>query len=88
MPNCFKLISKATGEAASLCKVDEELCAVLDVPVSPVRYVEGWFDCIGLGLALGCNWEQLTKKYHNDEPLLKCIAYLSEHYTSDAWAER
>lgn len=92
MPNCFQLFKKGSAEAVVLNKVDEELCALLDIPVDPEMYVIGWFDCIGWYIAMGkpLGSQELRDKINSfpvKDKLLKCLDYLEEHYTSDAWSE-
>lgn len=40
-------------EAVEFAKVDEEICALLNVDVHPVSYCSGWFDLIGFEIARG-----------------------------------
>lgn len=94
MPNCFQLIDRTTGEAASLNKVDEEICALIDRPVDPRLYVENWFDTIGFEIAMGTPLESpamdelLTKQWPHRIHHPKILAFLREKYKSDAWVER
>lgn len=58
MPNCIKFISKASKEAVSLSKIDEEICNLLGVEVHENLYGGGyvkgsfnWFDIIGFRIS-------------------------------------
>lgn len=52
MPNCFRLYPKGSADAAPLARIDEAICERFGWAVHPVRYVEGWFDTIGWGIAV------------------------------------
>jgi len=87
MPNCFTLTKKGESEPKRFVEIDEEICAYLEVPCDPVHWVFGWYDIIGLYLALGKTFEEIDGELYGDK--LKLInKWLQEHYTSDAWAER
>lgn len=89
MPNNFQLIPKGKDEPASLSKVDEELCELLDEEVDPKYYVRGWFDIIGFRIAMGkeLGSDELRESVEDldSEDMMKCLNYLEEHYTSKAW---
>lgn len=82
MPSCFQLFPRGSSEPASLNKVDEQICKVLNVPVDPRKYgggyVDGgfnWFDTIGFMIATNSDMELGSQK-------------LRDHYLkSDMWAE-
>ena len=88
MPNCFTLTLRGAAEASSLASVDEAICEHLGVPVHPTRYVRGWYDTIGLGLAMGKPLSRIREIYSDDPAMLRIASFLEEHYTVDAWAER
>ncbi len=103
MPNCFRLYLKNSGEAATLCSVDEAICAHLGVKVNPTKYVAYWFDTIGFPIAMGKTLDQIIEKFGlelatanaiDDQDSVKywqeqltIAEYLNAHYTTDAWAE-
>ena len=87
MPNCLTLTSKATNEPTSFVQIDEEICAHLGVPVHPTKYVHGWYDTIGLCLAMGKTFDEQRRIFAECPELLKIIDYLDEHYIPDSWAE-
>jgi hypothetical protein len=98
MPNCFQLISKATGEPTAFAEIDVALCALLGAPVDPVNYVLGWYDTIGFRCALGDSFDTMREEFadNRDNPqykplfwsrMLQCVDYLDAHYTTSAWAE-
>lgn len=84
MPACFQLISKETNEPTKFQKIDEELCAHLGVECDPVRWLNGWYDCIGWALATGKDWQWCRDNFTGLDPI---IDYLEEHYTSNNWTE-
>lgn len=74
-------IDKETKESPTMIEVDEQICAVLNVPVHPKHYGGGyglecfnWFDTIGFMLSTGKTLEE------GEESVL-------EHYRTDMWKE-
>lgn len=88
MPNYFTLTLKGQTTPSPMTYVDEALCKHLGVEVHPVRYVEGWFNTIGLSLACGKDWDWLRNQYKDYPKDLDIIDYLEANYTLDAWAGR
>jgi len=86
MPNCFCLTSKLTNRITPFAQIDEELCAHLGVEVHPTKYAFGWYNCIGLALAMGKTFEQQRVLFKEDPELLRIIDFLDQHYTPDAWS--
>ncbi len=85
MPHCFQLINRETGKADSFVEIDETICKYMDWPIDGDKFAFGWYDVIGLGLALGKSFDEI-RRYYTDEPeLLKIIDWLDQRYTSDAW---
>jgi hypothetical protein len=101
MPNCFQLKSKATGEAASLSLVDDELCDSLGLQWHMTYYAHQWHDWIGLLLATGHNFRAIARQFRKMQwdsahdtrdfehfyNLRRINVYLAKHYTVDAWYE-
>ena len=94
MPNCFSLTRKGESEPTDLVKVDEELCKHLGVECDPKHWTSYWYGSIGFHIAcgkpLGSKELRDVVEYiaGDDTPnLLKCLNYLEEHFTSDAWVE-
>jgi hypothetical protein len=85
MPNCFTLTRKGAASAARFCDIDDELRTHFGEPPDAEHYLYGWYDSIGLALALGHDWNKQRELFAESPNLLKVIAYLEEHYTSDAW---
>ena len=86
MPNYFKLIDKTTEKPAKFVDIDEKLCVHMGVEPHPKNYLYGWYDFIGLGLAMGKTFDELRGFVHKDEQHIhKVIDYLDEHYVPDAW---
>ena len=85
MPNCFTLTQKGNDEPSTFVDIDEKLCAHLGVEPHPKNYLYGWYDSIGLGVAMGKTWDQMRTWWDNDSPMQEVINYLEEHYIPDAW---
>ena len=87
MPNCFSLTRKAASEAGFVRFdiIDNELCAALGVVSDEVQYYLGWYDSIGLMLAIGKSFADMRVIWAGDTEILKVVDWLDEHFTSDAW---
>ena len=85
MPNYFQLIDKTTEKPAKFVDIDEKLCAHMGVEPHPKNYLYGWYDSIGLGLAMGKTWDEMRTWWDDNSPMQKVINYLEERYTPDAW---
>jgi len=98
MPNCFSLTRKSDKAAGpvSLSKIDEELCQHFGVQPDPVKYYEGWYNSIGLQLALGRDFQYmrefiqgLFQKYPEEKVQLQheldIINWFDQNSESDAW---
>ena len=99
MPNCFTLTRKGENAPASLQTIDDLMRVAFGEEPDPKRWLWGWYDVVGFGLALGRDWTQLREQYAEDpaesertntfhRQMLTVIDWLDEHYTTDAWAER
>lgn len=100
MPACFQLTRKGESEPANLIEVDAEMCKHFNVECDPVKYHYGWYDSIGLRLALGWPFEKISGEYGEriadtaDQETVdycvhmsKIISWLQENYTADSWHE-
>jgi len=89
MPNCFSLTRKSNPEAGpvKLTLIDEELCSHLGVEVHPEYWVHGWYNSIGLMLAMGKSWDECREIFKDSDVLLPIIDYLEANFITDAWAE-
>ena len=99
MPDCFSLTRKGESEPASLTEIDDLLRIEFGEEPDEKRWLWGWYDTIGYGLALGRDWTQLRKQYAEDPDesertnmlrrrRLAIINWLDEHYVPNSWAER
>ena len=99
MANCFTLTPKGESKPASLQAIDDLMRIEFGEEPDADRWLWGWYDTIGFGLALGRDWTQLREQYAEDpaesertntfhRQMLTVIDWLDEHYTPDAWAER
>jgi hypothetical protein len=97
MPNCFQLTRKGDTHPSPLVLIDDLICEHFGVEPDPVKYLAGWYDSIGLKLAMGQSFPQIIasykeyeEKYPNDSwpRTLGAIAvWLDANYTTDSWAE-
>ena len=98
MPNYFKLTRKGESKPASLQAIDDEMRQAFCEEPDPERWLWGWYDTIGLGLALGKDWAELRKQFAEDPAesertnlarrrMLAVIYWLEANYVSNAWAE-
>jgi hypothetical protein len=87
MPNCFTLTRKTELEAGpvQLTLIDEELCAYLGQEVDPDNWVYGWYNSIGLMLAIGKSFEECREIFAESNHLLPIVAYLEANFVTDAW---
>lgn len=89
MPNCFTLTRKSNLEAGPVkfVEIDAELCKHFNEPVDEVHWYLGWYDSIGLGLALGKSWDELRTWWKEEDAaqMLRIIDYLEENFTPNAW---
>jgi len=90
MPACFQLTRKGDTEPSRFCDLDEAICQHLGVNADPVKYIYGWYDTVGLRLALGYSFNTIIDnlKEVGAWELVAIAAYLNEHYISNAWHER
>lgn len=88
MPNYFMLIRKGESAPTLFVHVDNELREAFGEPPDEDRWLYGWYDTIGLALALGQNWEQIRTVFSDCEDLLKIVDYLEERFDTDSWVER
>ena len=98
MPACFTLTRKGESKPASLQAIDDEMRIEFGEEPDPERWLWGWYDTIGLGLALGRDWTQLREQFAEDPDesertnmfrrrMLAVIDWLETHYVFNAWAE-
>lgn len=98
MPNCFTLTPKGEDTPKNLARIDDDMCEHFGVKPHPNNYLNGWFDSIGLRLAMGDSLEEIKANYsskigerveHDGFDIYKRLAtiaaYLEERYTSDAF---
>ena len=99
MPDCFSLTRKGESEPASLTEIDDLLRIEFGEEPDEKRWLWGWYDTIGYGLALGRDWTQLREQFAEDPDesertnmlrrrRLAIINWLDEHYVPNSWAER
>lgn len=98
MPNCFTLTRKGESKPANLQEIDDEMRQAFGEEPDADRWLWGWYDTIGYGLALGLDWAQLRKQFAEDPDesertnmlrrrRLAVIYWLETRYIPNAWAE-
>lgn len=84
MPNCFCLTKIGEKEPEKLSVIDDDIREIFNQPKDDKNYLWGWYDVIGLYLALGKSFDEIYQLIESDE-LKQVTLYLKERYTSDAW---
>ncbi len=95
MANCFTLTRKGESKPASLQDIDDEMRQAFGEEPDEVRWLWGWYDAVGFGLALGRTWAQEREQYAEDPAedertnrfrrrMLAVIDWLDEHYIPNA----
>ena len=98
MPACFTLTRKGESTPSSLQHIDDEMRIEFGEEPDEVLWLWGWYDTLGLALAMGRTWEQLREQFAEDPAeserinmsrrgMLVVIDWLDEHYIPNAWAE-
>ena len=98
MPACFTLTRKGESTPSSLQHIDDEMRQAFCEKPDEIRWLWGWYDTIGYGLALGRDWAQLREQFAEDPAeskrtnmfrrrMLAVIYWLETHYVSNAWTE-
>jgi len=98
MPACFTLTRKGESTPSSLQHIDDEMRQAFCEEPDEVRWLWGWYDTIGYGLALGRDWAQLREQFAEDPAeseqtnmfrrrMLAVIYWLEANYIPNAWAE-
>ena len=99
MPACFTLTRKGESTPSSLQHIDDEMRVEFGEEPDEIRWLWGWYNVVGFGLAMGRDWTQLRKQFAEDPAesertnmsrrrMLAVIDWLETHYVSNAWAER
>lgn len=92
MPACFQLRVKGEKEPSTFVDIDDKLCEHFGVTPDKEKYMNGWYDSIGLRLAIGRSFFEIQEEFDEiDEPWAKrhyeIAVWLDNHYTADAWYE-
>ena len=98
MSNCFSLTRKGESEPARMQEIDDLMRIEFGEEPDADRWLWGWYDTIGYGLALGRDWAQLREKFAEDPDeserintsrrrRLAVIDWLEANYIPNAWAE-
>lgn len=87
MPNCFTLTRKSNPEAGPVpfATIDDEICAHLNVEANKAFWYAGWYDQIGLMIAIGKSWSEIREIFEDSTKLLPVIDYLETNFTPDVW---
>lgn len=82
MPSCVQFKSRASSEIAMLAAVDESVCSHFHVDPDPERFYEGWFDTIGLLLAMDRRGvelrDEIRRVWGDDDSQMKLMLELAK----------
>ena len=87
MPNYFTLTKRGEDKPSNFSDIDAEICRAFGYDVHPKLFLAGWYDTIGLALAVGWTWDKMRETFE-DKLTLRIIDYLDEHYIPNAWSHR
>ena len=87
MPNCFTLIPKGTNTPARFAEIDDKLRKAFNQPEDAEKFLWGWYDTIGLALAMGKDWSWIRETF-DSERLVAVANWLEGRYEVDSWCER
>lgn len=90
MPLNIQFTHKNNTQPTPLNTIDEELCALLNVPTDPSAYVEFWLDFIGQqvcveGYELGTQALKDKVLSWDNSRLMVIHDYLVDNYSSKSW---
>jgi len=84
MPNCFTLTPKDGDKPKVFAEIDDEMREHFGAPADAENWYLGWYDTIGLLLALGKTWDEIRTTLPT---LSHIVDYLEERYIPNAWYE-
>lgn len=95
MPACFQLYPIGSDQPAVLQKVDDEMRQHFGCPANPDKFL-GWYQYIGLLLAMGWTYERLIQDIdghclcakpgeHWACDMRDMLTYLMDRYTTNAF---
>lgn len=89
MPNCFSLTKIDEEEPTKLQEVDDDLWLKFtgSVPEPNEEWFRGWYDCVGLDLALGRTFTEIKAGYSVNSRMGPVVEYIEKHYTARCWYE-
>lgn len=87
MPTQVDLYRISTKEKRSWQDVDNELRAYFDQPPDDEHWLWGWYDAIGVALAMGATFESLMQGYASRACWngYGICSYLADNYTTDIY---
>lgn len=89
MPVCFTLTPRLApgveSAPATLQHIDDRMRQDLGYDPDPEKWLHGWYDSIGFGLAMGRTFDSMRVTFADDAELLEVIDYLDKHYIPDAF---
>lgn len=85
MPNCFTL--EKNGKRANFAEIDDAMRIEFNEPPSVDHYLYGWYDTVGLAIAVGqTEYAKLRETFEKSPDLLRIINWLEANgYKPDAW---
>ena len=85
MSICFTLTPKGEKTPAKFQDIDNQLREAFHQPPDAVKWLWGWYDVVGLGLACGKTWAELRAILEGDENLIAVVNWLEGRYDVDSW---
>jgi len=89
MPGCFSFQRKNDPDQKNVPfnLIDDEMRVHFGAEPDPIRYYYGWYDHIGLALAMGQSLEQIRDRFKElDEPMgISITEWLMEHFNTNAY---
>ena len=93
MPAYFQLYPKNSDEPAKFADVDDKMRAHFNAPPDPDKYLCGWYDSIGMRLALGQSFDEIRAEWfsYNEaegyDELIDILDWLEANYTPNSWTQ-
>jgi hypothetical protein len=95
MPVCFQLIPLPLAQGGplnaptDLAKIDDAMRNYFRVPPSDKEWLCGWYDSIGLRLAMGDDFPTIRKAMADQglPSLVRIVAFLEANYTARSFRE-
>jgi hypothetical protein len=92
MPGYFKFMRKNSQDdtPVAFSTIDDEMRVHFGAPPDEKNYFRGWYDPIGMALAMGSTLEKMiaTPEAKNHPDTMEILVWLNENFRTDAWYSR